>query len=90
MLDDSYTLQIEQPLRIADSDPEPDLAIMKDHPEEMFDEHPETAELVVEIANTSLDFDRDNAVIYAQGNIFRSGSYTFWSGAEIDLREIFR
>lgn len=68
---DEYTLQIEQPLSIGESDPEPDLAVVKGAPEDSFTEHPDTAELVIEVAHTSLELDRVKADIYAEGNVPR-------------------
>ncbi len=41
-----------------DSEPEPDLAVLRGSPRDWLADHPSTAALVVEIAETSLRFDR--------------------------------
>ena len=41
-----------------DSEPEPDLAVLRGSPRDWLADHPSTAALVVEIADTSLRFDR--------------------------------
>lgn len=59
----------EAPLTTHDSEPEPDLAIVPG-PLELYDnEHPRTAELVVEIAVSSLEIDRVKATIYAEAGV---------------------
>ena len=55
----------EEPLTTADSEPEPDLAVVTGSPEDFFDHHPQTALLVVEVAVSSGQIDRDKAAIYA-------------------------
>ena len=51
-----------------DSEPEPDLAVTRDEPDRR--SHPSTALLVIEVADSSLDRDReDKAPIYAQAGV---------------------
>lgn len=64
-----YQLRKEDPLTLAASEPEPDLAIVAGTIDSFRDHHPETAELVVEIAVTSADLDRAKANLYAAAGI---------------------
>lgn len=62
-------LRVEGPLTLTDSEPEPDLAIVTGHITDYADAHPGTALLVIEIAVTSLEYDRAKAPIYAAAGI---------------------
>jgi len=64
-----YWVQTEQPITIADSEPEPDLAVVAGTNDDYPDNHPTTAELAIEIAVTSHDFDRQKASIYAEAGV---------------------
>jgi Uma2 family endonuclease len=64
-------LNIEQPLRIAKSEPEPDISITANASDFYRHGHPETAELVIEIAQSSLALDREKIAIYAAANVRR-------------------
>lgn len=55
----------EQPLTFADSEPEPDLAIVTGLKSDYRSEHPRTAELVVEVAITSEALDREKSTDFA-------------------------
>jgi Uma2 family endonuclease len=72
VLGDQFHLRVQLPLALGgDSEPEPDLAVIsgrrKDYPP---DEHPTSAVLVVEIADTSVAYDRTRkAGIYARARI---------------------
>lgn len=60
------------PITLINSEPEPDLAIFKYRQEYYKDRHPNASEvyLVIEIANTSIDFDKSNKkFIYAKAGI---------------------
>jgi Uma2 family endonuclease len=59
----------EGPLTFSDSEPEPDVAVVRGTEAEFEDKHPGTAELVVEVAVTSLKLDRAKASIYAQAGV---------------------
>jgi Uma2 family endonuclease len=59
----------EQPITCGDSEPEPDIAIVRGAEEEFWDRHPENAELVMEICVTSHDFDRWKLNVYAAAEI---------------------
>ena len=59
----------EDPLTLADSEPEPDLAIVRGHEQDFADCHPTTAALVIEIAVTSAAEDRSLASLYAEAAV---------------------
>lgn len=83
-----HDVRAQFPLALeADSEPEPDLAVVAGSPRDYRTRHPETALLVVEVAETSLTFDRTvKQSLYA-----RSGIPEYWI---INLRdrqvEVFR
>lgn len=55
-------------------EPEPDLAVVPGGPRDHLDEHPSAAALVVEVAESSLDYDRrEKAGLYA-----RAGFVEYW------------
>ncbi|MBS0617965.1 MAG: Uma2 family endonuclease [Spirochaetes bacterium] len=66
-----YTVSQEQPLSIAvlDSEPEPDLSVVKGTLADFLKAHPTTAELVVEVAVTSLPLDRAKLRGYALAKV---------------------
>lgn len=64
-----FILLREDPLTFADSEPEPDLAIVRGEEHDFAARHPSTAELVVEIAITSVALDREKAAIYAEAGV---------------------
>jgi len=64
-----YVLRREDPLTLTDSEPEPDLAIVRGSLEDYIDKHPDFAELVIEIAISTIALDRQKAAIYAAANI---------------------
>lgn len=54
-----YVVRSQLPLALDDfSEPEPDIAVVNGTPRDYRDAHPSTALLVVEVADSSLDFDR--------------------------------
>jgi len=64
-----WIVRQEGPLTFADSEPEPDVAIVCG-PEELYRAaHPATAALVVEIAISSIEVDRMKAQIYAEAGV---------------------
>jgi len=70
-LPEKYSVRQEQPLTIGDSEPEPDIAIVKADQNGDLVDHPHSAEMILEISNTTLALDRDKADIYAHANIPR-------------------
>ncbi len=59
----------EAPLRLADSLPEPDVMIVRGNEADFNTRHPTTAELVVEIAISSVELDREKAALYAEAGV---------------------
>jgi Uma2 family endonuclease len=64
-----FTLLREDPLTLEDSEPEPDLAIVRGSEEDFADRHPSTAALVIEIAVSSAAEDRSLAALYAEAGV---------------------
>ena len=63
------TMRQEGPLTFTDSEPEPDLSVVRGLPESYRHAHPTAAELVVEVAVSSLEIDRLKALIYAEAGV---------------------
>jgi Uma2 family endonuclease len=81
-----FLLLREDPLTFADSEPEPDLAIVRGTEPDFASRHPSTAALVIEIAVTSAAGDRSLASLYAE-----SGVEEFWIVLPIEQRiEVYR
>jgi Uma2 family endonuclease len=59
----------EEPLTIGDSEPEPDLAVVRGRREDFRQAHPTTAELVIEICVSSHDYDRSKLRAYASAGV---------------------
>jgi Uma2 family endonuclease len=59
----------EEPLTLADSEPEPDVAVVVGDPGRYRTRHPATADLVIEVAIATAELDRDKADIYAQAGV---------------------
>jgi Uma2 family endonuclease len=64
-----YLVDSEQPITCEDSEPEPDLAVIRGTEEEFWQQHPRTAELVIEICVTSYDYDRSKLRAYAGAGV---------------------
>ncbi|MEM9479309.1 MAG: Uma2 family endonuclease [Verrucomicrobiota bacterium] len=68
LLPDFFLLK-EDPIGIENSEPEPDIAIVRGDVDDYTAAHPETAELVIEVALTSLEMDREKASLYATAEV---------------------
>lgn len=66
---EEYVVRKEDPLTLADSEPEPDLAIVRGDASDFRRRHPTTAVLVIEVAVSSEEIDREKVAIYAAANI---------------------
>ena len=66
--DELYCLK-EDPLTFIDSEPEPDVAVIRGDEAAFVREHPPTAALVVEVAVSSASLDRANAALYAENGV---------------------
>lgn len=66
-----FDVRTRLPLSLGDySEPEPDVAVVKGSPRDSRDAHPSSALLVVEIAETSLDYDRRRKLpVYVRAGI---------------------
>jgi Uma2 family endonuclease len=62
-------LRAEQPIACADSEPEPDLSIVRGQAADFRLSHPRTAELVMEICVTSHEYDRSKLRAYAEAGV---------------------
>jgi len=67
----SHTIRVQHPLAVSDtSEPEPDLAVVSGSPRDYVDRHPSSADLLVEVSDTSLEYDRTKkARVYAGAGI---------------------
>lgn len=65
----SHIVRRDDPLTLADSEPEPDIAVVRGNRKDYASGHPTTADLVVEVAVTSLADDRDLAALYAEAGV---------------------
>ncbi|MBI4604694.1 MAG: Uma2 family endonuclease [Planctomycetes bacterium] len=59
----------EEPLTLADSEPEPDIAVTHGRESDFAKAHPTTAELVAEVSVSSPALDRENASLYAEAGV---------------------
>lgn len=66
-----YSARVQMPLVVGDrSEPEPDLAIVAGPRRAYATAHPATAALVVEVADSSVEYDRDvKGSLYARANV---------------------
>ncbi len=73
----------EEPLSLADSEPEPDISVTRGGEGDFSSAHPTTAELVVAVAVSSPALDRENASLYAEAGV---KEYWIMLGTERELR----
>ena len=64
-----YFVRPEQPLTLADSEPEPDIAIIAGDDTEMEAGHPTIAEIVIEVCVSSEAIDRLKLQLYAEAGV---------------------
>jgi Uma2 family endonuclease len=69
VLPSGFHLQQEQPLTCAESEPEPDLSVIRGSIEDYAAEHPRTAELVIEVCVTGQEYDRSKLRAYAGAGV---------------------
>lgn len=62
-------IRCEKPLTLKRSEPEPDISIIKGSLQDFKKVNPSTAVLVVEIANTSVSYDREKISVYAEAGV---------------------
>jgi Uma2 family endonuclease len=66
---DGYTAWQKEPLTLRDSEPEPDISIVRGSDDDYDEVHPTTASLVIEVAVSSVELDRELAFLYAESGI---------------------
>lgn len=64
-----WRVRLEQPLTFTSSEPEPDLAVVCGTLNDFRNAHPATAELVIEVALSTVEVDRQKAGIYAAAGV---------------------
>lgn len=64
-----FSVRQDQPLTLLDSEPEPDIAIVRGSVETYRTSHPASATLVIEIAISSASLDREKAALYAEAGV---------------------
>ncbi len=64
-----WLLRSEQPITGRDSEPEPDIAVVRGSEDDFRHEHPRTAELVIEVCVTSHEYDRSKLRAYALAEV---------------------
>ena len=81
-----FSVRQDQPLTLPDSEPEPDIAIVRGSVQDYRERHPSTAVLVIEIAINSANLDRQKAALYAA-----AGVEEYWIIFPVERRaEIYR
>ena len=66
---EGFSVRQDQPLTLRDSEPEPDIAIVRGSVRDYWTSHPATASLVIEIAISTATFDRQKASLYAEAGV---------------------
>ena len=72
LLPKGWHIRVQQPMTLATSEPEPDLAIVQGEARDYFERHPNASDLglLIEVSDRSLEFERlQKAVIYAAAGI---------------------
>ena len=69
LVGNGWVVRREDPLQLSDSEPEPDIAVVTGAEEDFFKAHPTTAELVIEVAVSGPELDRENASLYAEAGV---------------------
>jgi Uma2 family endonuclease len=67
--DKDVLVRKEAPLTLATSEPEPDISLVRGRLDDFIARHPGHAELVIEVAVSSLELDREKAISYASAVI---------------------
>jgi Uma2 family endonuclease len=87
LLPAGFILRQEQPITCADSEPEPDIAVVCGTREDFAKTHPRTAEIVVEVAVSTIERDMEKISVYAEAGVKEywlvvpeERRVEFWSG----------
>lgn len=65
LFSEQFIVRQEKPISIQNSEPEPDISVVRGSYDDFGENHPQTAELVVEIAYSSIEEELHKAAIYA-------------------------
>ena len=65
----THLVRSEQPITCLDSEPEPDISVVRGTEGDFLTDHPHTAELVIEVSRTSHDYDRSKLPAYASADV---------------------
>jgi len=68
-LPDGFVVRQEQPITTTSSEPEPDVSIVRGASTDYRQQHPQTAEFVIEVAVTTEEIDARKAAIYAEAAV---------------------
>ncbi|MCP4511624.1 MAG: Uma2 family endonuclease, partial [Fuerstiella sp.] len=66
---EGFSVRVEQPLTLIDSEPEPDIAVVEGSLDDYRESHPVSADMVIEVAVSTEDVDREKTSIYAGAGI---------------------
>jgi Uma2 family endonuclease len=69
VLPGGFTARLEQPVTLHDSEPEPDISVVRGSDVDFTKAHPTSASLLVEVAVSSTELDRELAFLYAEAGI---------------------
>lgn len=69
ILPDGFFVIKERPMTTSDSEPEPDLMVVKGRESEFRENHPSTAAFIIEVSISTLERDRKKAEIYAAAKV---------------------
>jgi Uma2 family endonuclease len=64
-----HIVRSEQPIACEDSEPEPDVSVVRGDETDFVSDHPRTAELVIEVCVSSHDYDRSKLRAYATAGV---------------------
>jgi Uma2 family endonuclease len=83
-----FDVRVQLPAALdANSVPEPDVAVVQGSPRDFADRHPSTAALIVEVADSSLAYDRTHKL----ASYARNGIAEYWIVNLVDRRlEVYR
>ncbi len=69
VLPPGFFVDSEQPITCETSEPEPDIAVIRGEQDDFWNQHPHTAEFVVEVCVTSHDYDHSKLRAYAMAGV---------------------
>jgi Uma2 family endonuclease len=69
VIPEGFTARKEEPLTLHDSEPEPDVSVVRGSDQDYRVAHPSTASLVIEVAVSSAELDREMASVYAEASV---------------------